>query len=145
MGSRPSRRLATGRKKQRPQSVTADGRTRSRPPAGKTINDQRWNMPATFTIDGTRMATLRELVDPTVPTKNLVELSRDQLAELTIRRLEAEHDDFGVAIMGIGVVNRARAIAEVKARSVLGMQLIEIEYILIDHLQQNANKQPTRG
>src|ERR1035441_9218033 len=92
--------------------VPKSAKTRSKRPATEPrvsrpeprITDDHWNTPATFTFDGSRMATLREYLDPKVPTKNLIELSEDQLVDLKIRRLEMEPEDFKLAMMGVGIV-----------------------------------------
>ena len=102
---------------------------------GLAIPPSEWSKPACYAFDNSRMATLQELISPNVPTKNLVELSDDQLAELVVSRLEMEAPDFQLAMMGVGIIDKARAIAEVKARSTIGRYLIEIEHILIDQLE----------
>jgi hypothetical protein len=125
-------------RKQRAEEVLAET---AAPLAQSRIREKHWDMPASFTFDGSRMASLREHIDPAVPTKNLIELSEDQLVDLTIRRLEMEPDDFKLAMMGVGIVDKHRAVAEVKARSWIGRSLVEIEQILIAHLEKTGKSQ----
>ncbi len=82
--------------------------------------------PAGYRIDDS-IATLRAVLDPDVPTKAFPELSEDQRVELVIANLQRRSDDFTIAMIGPGLINKARAIAEVKARSPIGRAILEIE------------------
>lgn len=104
------------------------------------VKEAHWSRPASFTVDGKRMATLREVLDPTIPTKNLIELSENDRVDLVVKRLETEPDDFKTAAFGVGVIDKHRAIAEVKARSEVGRNLIEIEQRFINHLTKVGQK-----
>jgi hypothetical protein len=89
--------------------------------------------PASYLADGATMATLRQVADPTIPTKNLVELSLDERVALVLRRLESQPAEFTVAIFGVGLIDKHRALYEVRTRSPIGRNLIEIEQRLIVH------------
>lgn len=88
-----------------------------------------WDLPAGYTVDGARMATLREVVDPTTPTRALGHLSEDHRFDIAAKRIEMKPEDFQVTILGHGTIGKARAIAEVRARTKIGRHLAEIEEI----------------
>lgn len=100
--------------------------------------------PAGYIFDGSRMATLGELVDPNIPTTNLVELTEDQVINLIIKRLEMEPNDFKIAMIGIGIVDKTRAIAEVKSRTKIGRNIVEIERHLISMLESKLKATQSR-
>ncbi len=90
-----------------------------------------WTLPAGYTVDGARMATLQEVVDPTFPTRSLAQLSEDHRFDLAAKRIEMKPEGFRLKVLGYGVIGRARALAEVRARSKIGRHLAEIEEIAI--------------
>ncbi len=100
--------------------------TVSTQPAG--VSEWEWDLPAGFTVDGSRMATLREVIDPRVPTRTLTQLSEDHKIDLAAKRIEMAPDSFQVVIPGHGTLGKARAAAEVRDRSRIGRYLAEIQY-----------------
>jgi len=64
---------------------------------------------------------------------SLSQLTADQRAELVAKRIELQ-PKFEVGMVGAGIVNKERAIAEVKAQSEVGRVLIEIEQRLVNYL-----------
>jgi hypothetical protein len=86
-----------------------------------------WSSPAGFHAHEIRRATLREVTDPNVPTKNLPELSVREAHDLAAARLALRPEDFLVAVMGYGLIDKQRAIAEIKVQSKLGKHLAVLE------------------
>jgi hypothetical protein len=105
----------------------------------KVASKQR-QMPAGYITTEGRLATLDEVVDPSIPTLSLAELTPSQRAELVAQRIEHQ-ENFEVAMIGAGIVNRERAIAEVRARTKVGRTLIEIEKRMIDHTIRRAKEE----
>lgn len=103
------------------------------------IPQEQWALPAGFTADGTRLATLKELADPAVPTMSLAQMSPTQRAELVSKRIEMQ-PKFDLAMVGAGVVDKQRAISEVKAQTDIGRVLMEIEQNAINFLLDAASK-----
>jgi hypothetical protein len=68
-----------------------------------------------------------------------VELSLDERVVLTVKRLESEPDSFAIAMFGVGTINKQRAIREVRARSKVGLQVMEIEERMIEELLRRAH------
>ncbi|HAF12349.1 MAG TPA: hypothetical protein DHU55_05965 [Blastocatellia bacterium] len=101
------------------------------------IPDRQWDLPASYCADGNQLATLREVVDPNVPTMSLSELSQEQRAELVAKRIEAQ-PNFQIAMIGAGVLDKQRAIAEVMSYSKIGRALVEIEQKMINHIVKKA-------
>jgi hypothetical protein len=115
----------------RPRKGSARGRSKPRP------YEKQWGMPAGFCSDGRTFATLREVVDPQTPTLSLSELTPEQQAELVAQRI-ASQKEFEVAMLGAGLVNKERAVAEVRAQSKIGRLLMEIESRMISNLIEQA-------
>src|SRR5438876_3380212 len=88
--------------------------------AGKTtrrtsraLPQKQLEIPAGFHSDGSRAATLREVLDPDVPTLQLTDLTLEQRAKLVAKRLELQ-PSIELAMVGAGMIDKARAINEVK-------------------------------
>lgn len=105
----------------------------------KPIAEKEWELPAGFGQDG-KVASLRQVIAPEVPTLSLNQLSSDQMAELTVLRIESE-PDFDIGMIGAGKITREQAVAEVKAKSPVGRNLIEIERRMLQRLINDANRQ----
>jgi hypothetical protein len=95
--------------------------------AGLKLSATDWSSPAGFHAHEIRRATLKEVVDPGVPTKNLPELSISEMHDLAAARLSLVPEHFRVAVMGFGLIDKHRAIAEVRLRSKLGKHLAVLE------------------
>jgi hypothetical protein len=106
------------------------------------IPREQWDYPAGYSADGTRLANLREVVDPKVPTMSLSQLTPEQRAELVAERI-ARQPKFQLAMVGAGVVDKERAISEVKAQTEVGRALMEIEQNAINLLVRAATSQQT--
>jgi len=65
---------------------------------------------------------------------SLSELTDQQRIDLAVARLQAKADDFRMTMIGPGVINKARAIAEVQARTKVGRTIMEVEQLLIEAL-----------
>jgi hypothetical protein len=94
---------------------------------GLTLSTTDWSSPAGFHAHEIRRATLEEVADPRIPTKNLPELSLNETYDLAAARLALMPEDFRVAVMGYGLIDKYRAIAEVRLRSKLGKHLAVLE------------------
>lgn len=106
---------------------------------------KQWEMPAGFCSDGSTQATLREVVDSSQPTMQLSDLSLEQRAELVVKRLELQ-SKIELAMIGAGMIDKRRAITEVKNRTKVGRLLIEIEHQMIRNLiEQSQKAKPATG
>jgi len=94
--------------------------------------------PAGYLLNN-EFASLAEVIDPKIPTRNLVELDAQQTRKLVVRRLQLAPESFQVAMIGIGLVDKHRAIAEVESDSRIGRYLIEIERYVLDALVSTVN------
>jgi hypothetical protein len=104
---------------------------------GIAVPSAQWDLPAGFGTDGT-IASLKQVVDPKTPTLTLAELSDQQRADLTIKRIEAQ-PDFKLEMLGAGTIDKDRAVAEIDARSKIGVALMEIEQRVINNLLERAS------
>ena len=119
-------------KKSTAASAAKRARKKKRTEKAGAIQDRQWNLPASFCADGKGWASLRELVDPDVPTMTYSELSPDQRSALVAKRI-AEQPKFQIAMLGAGLLDQKRAMAEVKAQTSIGRALMEIEQRVINH------------
>jgi hypothetical protein len=118
------------------------GKKSSKKRAGKkraAFPAKQWEMPAGFHSDGSKHATLREVVDPNVPTMQLSDLTLQQRAELVVKRLKLQ-SKIELAMIGAGMIDKARAITEVKNKTKVGRLLIEIEHQMIRNLIEQSQK-----
>jgi hypothetical protein len=99
------------------------------------IPDNQWSLPVTYTPDGSRMMTLKEIEAGNVAMLSLPQMTMDQRAALVARRIEMQ-PEFEIGMIGVGIVRKDRAIAEVKAQSQVGRILIEIEQLLLNKLME---------
>ncbi len=100
---------------------------------------KQWEIPAGFHSDGKKPATLRDVLDPDVPTMQLTDLTLEQRARLVAKRLELQ-PSLELAMVGAGMIDKARAITEVKNKTQVGKLLIEIEQQMIANLIEQAKK-----
>lgn len=103
--------------------------------SGVRIPDHQWNLPVTYTPDGSRMMTLGEIAEGGIAMLSQPQMTMEQRAELVARRIEMQ-PEFEIGMIGVGVVGKERAIAEVKAQSQVGRVLIEIEQRLLNKLME---------
>lgn len=119
-------------KRAKKKKVSATRKTRA-------LLQKQLAMPAGFLVDDSGFATLRDVVDPSVPTKDLSELTLEQRAELVVERLSLQ-PSLELAMIGAGMIDKQRAINEVKGKTKVGKLLIEIEHQMIRNLLEQAQK-----
>ena len=113
---------------------TKPPRKRAAGAAAKTHGKRSTPIYAGFTTDGQRFASLKEVRDPSIPTRTLADLTQEELVRLTVRRLSRDKDFLRLRMLGVpGVITRSRAIKEIKARTIVGRHLLEIEKHYIRH------------
>ena len=101
-------------------------------------------MPAGYCSNGKTLATLQEVVDPLTPTLSMSELTPEQRINLVAQRI-ASQKDFELAMLGAGMVNKERALAEVRANSKVGKVLMLIEQKMISNLIEQAEKRVAKA
>lgn len=98
-----------------------------------------------------RLATIREVLATDIPTRSDRELSLDERVSLAARRIRAEHGFVSMRMLGVqGIVDKKRALLEIRERSSIGLHLLEIDLrcrrIQIEQaLAARANKKRTRN
>ena len=106
-------------------------------PLGIKIPAEQMDLPVTFDAAG-NLVTLRQVMAPGHGSVlSLASLSPENGAELTARRIEAQ-PAFEVAMVGGGIVDKERAIEEVKAQTDIGRVLTEIEQRVIQNLLEEV-------
>lgn len=113
------------------KKATSRGKTH-----GTKIPAKQMDLPVTFDAAG-NLVTLRQVMAPGHGSVlSLASLSPEKRAELTVKRIEAQ-PEFEVAMVGGGIVDKGRAIEEVKAQTDIGKVLTEIEQRVIRNLLED--------
>ncbi len=84
--------------------------------------------------DGSRLATVQEVLDPQVPTRTSKDLSIGESQKLCLRRIKENESFVSMRMLGTSeVIDKKRALSEIKNLSPIGLHLLEIEhrYILL--------------
>lgn len=106
------------------------------------VPENQLNLPAGFSADRSRMVTLREVLDPKQPTTlSLAELSPEELSEIVVKRIEAQ-PKFELSMVGVGRLDKERAIAEIRAHTKAGRILTEIEQRVLNDLIARGTAKP---
>ena len=102
------------------------------------ILDEQYDLPVSFDPSG-KIMTLRQLLQPGACAASLSSLEPKKLIELATRRIGAK-PDFEIAMVGAGLVNKARALKEVAAQTAVGRLLVEIEQRVIQLVLDRAKR-----
>lgn len=112
----------------------------SRTPPKSPIPPDQLDLPVSIDSLGNYI-TLREFMQPSrgfgMAPPSLATLSPERRAEVTVKRIEAQ-PKFELAMIGGGIIDKKRAIEEVKSQSDIGRLLVEIEQNVINHLLQSV-------
>ena len=99
---------------------------------------EQYDLPVTFDQSG-HILTLRQMLQSGACALSLSSLEPKKLVELTSQRIAAK-PDFEIAMVGAGLVNKARALKEVAAQSDVGRLLVEIEQRVIQRVLNRATQ-----
>ena len=132
MAYRPSEKKATKKKVSTAATAAKRAGKKKKSKQAVAIEDRQWKLPASYYAGGKSLATLREVVDPDVPTMSFSELSARQRVDLVAKRI-AQQPKFQIAMLGAGLLDQKRAIAEVQGQTSIGRALMEIEQRVINH------------
>ncbi len=106
--------------------------------ARSVIKQEQWDMPVSFDTEG-KLISLRDYAEGGHHALSFSSLSDDQRAELAAHRIELQ-PSYEFATIGAGVVDKARALNEVRTKSKLGRTLMEIETRVIMHVIDEAKR-----
>lgn len=112
---------------------------RSKRKTPESIPADQWKLPVTVDSDE-NLVTLREAAEGERSFLSLSALTLDQRARVTEERLK-KLKTFDIASIGAGVMNKNMALQEVRNKSPIGRNLIEIEQRMISHLLSLVSKQ----
>jgi hypothetical protein len=99
-------------------------------------------LPAGYLADGSGVASLRDVLSSKVPTLDGPALNDDERLRLTLLRIEAQPT---FELVGPGMVlDKARALDEVRRRTPIGEMLIAIENRTIEFVRETADVQRRR-
>ena len=100
--------------------------------------EDHWSRPVAMDPNG-QWLSLREVVEAEPARLSFIQLSPEQQSELVAERIR-QRPKFDVGILGIGILDKKRAINEVQARTSIGRTLIEIEQRMIKMLLERARE-----
>lgn len=113
-------------------------RTRPKP---LRIPQRQWTLPAGMHAASGLPASLKDLVDPDVPTVSFEEMSRRRQADLVAARIQGQRR-FQLWVLGgpTARITKRGAIEAVRARTPLGEALIDVEQNLIAMVADEATR-----
>jgi len=112
------------------------------PRSSSTDPDRKWKVPAGYSADGRKKIGLQDLLDCDDPAASFSRLSYRQLAELTCARIQGQRS-FKIGVVGIGILGKARACDEVRRRTRVGRELVELERMTImDSINRASRRRP---
>ncbi len=94
--------------------------------------DKQLKLPVGLRSDGS-MVSLGEILNSDIDAQLWPELEAPQRAEITAKRIELQ-PKFNLGLIGTGVIDKEKAIEEVRNRSRIGMRLVDIENRLLTKL-----------
>ncbi|MDX2042890.1 MAG: hypothetical protein SF097_16860 [Acidobacteriota bacterium] len=94
--------------------------------------DKQLKLPVGLRSDGS-MVSLGEILNSEIDAQLWPELEAPQRAEITAKRIELQ-PKFNLGLIGTGVIDKEKAIEEVRNRSRIGMRLVDIENRLLTKL-----------
>ena len=100
--------------------------------------EDHWSRPVAMAPNG-QWLSLREVVENEPARFSFVQLTPEQQSELVAERIRQRHE-YDMGILGLGILNKKRAINEVQARTPIGCTLIEVEQRMIERLIERASQ-----
>jgi hypothetical protein len=110
----------------------------------RVVLDRQWSLPAGYHRSTWNLITLRELTLSPETAVKYTELAPEKLAKLVAARIEAQ-PRFEIMMVGVGVVDKERAVREVLAQSRVGEALIEIERVVLRRVTEAAVREAAGG
>ena len=123
--------------KKKPASKKAASKKAKKRKAG--IPAEQWALPVSMDAEG-QLVSLRDACAGKAAVLSFAQLSLDQQADLVAVRIEKQ-PKFELSMIGVGIVSKERAIAEVRARSPVGRTLIEIEQRMMARMMKQAGEE----
>lgn len=125
------------------QEPSGDGPSKKREPR-EHIPERQWELVAGYRASG-EMVTLREIAASSdADIRPLDDLNDDERAALTAERI-GRQQQFKIGLVGVGVLDKQRAIEEVQKRSAAGRTLMNIEQRMIRMMIEEARKSARRS
>lgn len=98
--------------------------------------EDHWSRPVAMVPNG-QWLSLREVVEEEPARFSFVQLTPEQQAELVVERIR-QRPQYDMGILGLGILDKKRAINEGQARTPIGCTLIEVEQRMIERLIKRA-------
>jgi len=105
----------------------------------EVIHDRQWAMPVSFD-DAGKPVSLRDYVSGARKARDFSTLDDDQRVDLAVKRIEFE-EDYLLGSLGSGIIDQARAIKEIRAKTPVGRRLEQIEMSVVAHLLEVTKKE----
>jgi hypothetical protein len=96
--------------------------------------------------DGSRLATIEEVLDPDVATRTWQDLSREETQQLCLRRIKDNDSFVSMRMLGTpDVIDKKRALAEIKKLSAIGLHLLEVDRRYVRLQLERHRRRATEG
>jgi hypothetical protein len=115
------------------------GRTKTRKRKVPRVPRRQLALPSGYHTEGGDVASFRDVLSPQVPTVDGDSLTDEQRKKLALLRIAAQPD---LQLVTAGVVlNKERALREIRKGTPLGRILVNVEHQTIEFLKQNVKAQ----
>jgi hypothetical protein len=111
--------------------------TQSAPVPPNSFPAVEWDKPVSLSTKGEPI-TLRQSMQGGEADRPFTDLTQEELVQLAARRIESR-PDFDLVILGFGRIDKARALAHVRAQTPIGQHLVDIERRIIRYVQARAS------
>ena len=98
--------------------------------------EDHWSRSVAMAPNG-QWLSLQEVVEEEPARFSFIQLTPEQQAELVAERIR-QRPKYDIGILGLGVLDKKRAINEVRALTPIGCTLIEVEQRMIERLIKRA-------
>ncbi len=105
---------------------------------GPMSYEDHWSSPVAMDLFG-QWLSLREVVEKKTDQVSFTDLSFEKKSELVVERIRLR-PQFEMSVIGKEIIDKKRAIKEVKRRTSLGRTLIDIEQRMIRMLLESARE-----
>lgn len=134
-----------------PAQQSAEAPEAAAPQAAYVVPERQWGLPVGFCGGCRKPVTLRELVEGSPPLLPAESLTDEQRTQLVMSRI-SQQAKFSLSVYGVGVIDKERAVGEVRQGSKVGKAIARVEMMMVEEMialatgkEAPANVSPAAG